>query len=208
MDGCPCRLHDGRRVVAARPRPTVCAARNGPPSQRDLRPAARRPSGGMPGGGGAGNPCRTVVRTGRQLNNNRIAADRSDVWGRRAVKRFLGVHIHDGNWQVRVGHFAYGLDRTRPHHPGRPGASHGDGIASPTAPVQQRDRGAGSASSATDQHVSASSLDRRALAVARNDPTGDRDHSLADVGRFEHLEVGANGQQPGRDLVRPADAKA
>jgi hypothetical protein len=49
----------------------------------------------MPGGGGAGNPDRTVVRTllttEEQLKNNRIAADRSDVWGRRAVKRILGV---------------------------------------------------------------------------------------------------------------------
>ena len=106
MDRCPCRVHDGRRVVAARRRPTVCPARNEPPSQRDLRPAARRPSGGMPGGGGAGNPCRTVVRTGRQLNNNRIAADRSDVWGQRAVKRFLGATLPGWGHRARMGHLA------------------------------------------------------------------------------------------------------
>jgi hypothetical protein len=208
MDGCPCRLHDGRRVVAARLRPTVCPARNGPPSQRDLRPAARRPSGGMPGGGGAGNPCRTVVRTRRQLKNNRIAADRSDVWGQRAVKRFLGEQIHDENWQVHMGDFGYGPDRTRPHHPGRQRASHRDGIAPSTAHGNQRDDGAGRACAATDQRASASSLDRRAVAVTLDDPAGDRDHPLADVGRFEHLEARAHGQQPGRDLVGPADPKA
>ena len=206
MDGCPCRVHDACRVVAARPRPTVSSARNGPPSQRDLRPAARRPSGGMPGGGGAGNPCRTVVRTGRQLKNNRIAADRSMFGDNERSSGFLGPK-HDENWQVWVGDFAHGLDRTRPHHPGRPGSSHRDGNAPPAAHVHQRGRGAGRTRSATDQRTSASSLDRRALAVARHDPAGDRDHSLADVGRFEYLETRADGQHPGRDLVRPADAK-
>jgi len=287
MDRCPCRVHDGRRVVAARRRPTVCPARNEPPSQRDLRPAARRPSGGMPGGGGAGNPCRTVVRTGRQLNNNRIAADRSDVWGQRAVKRFLGATlpvgatfpagppraarpgtrsvptdaagdpptsggtgdvpdrrwngrfrwfrlcsgvgwnaggpksrsarsrpaqiargIHDGNWQVRGGDFDYGLDRTCPHHPGRPGARHRDGSAPPAAPVHQRGGGTARARTARDQRASASSIDRRALAVARHHPVRDRDHPLADLGRLEHLEPRSDRQQPVRHLVRPADAQA
>jgi hypothetical protein len=208
MDECPCRLHDGRRVVAARPRPTVCPARNGPPSQRDLRPAARRPSGGMPGGGGAGNPCRTVVRTGRQLKNNRIAADRSDVWGQRAVKRFLCGRIHDEMWQVRVGDFAYGLDRTRPHHPGRPRASHRDGNAPSAAPVHQRHGDAVRARRATDQRASASSIDRRVLAVTRHHPAGDRDDFLADVGRFEHLEPRSDGQEAVRHLVGPADPQA
>ena len=32
-----------------------------------------------------------LLTTEEQLKNNRIAADRSDVWGRRAVKRFLAA---------------------------------------------------------------------------------------------------------------------
>ena len=64
------------------------------------------------------------------------------------------------------------------------------------------------ARNATDQRASASSLDRRALAVTRHDPAGDRDDSLADVGRFEHLKPRSDRQQAVRHLVGPADAKA
>ena len=39
-----------------------CGHRERTAGHRDLRPAARRPSGGMPGGGGAGTPALTAVR--------------------------------------------------------------------------------------------------------------------------------------------------
>src|SRR4029453_14540065 len=82
-------VQDGRRVVSRGTAVTVSPSTKRTAGQRDHRPAARRSSGGMPGDGGAGIPCRTAVplewTTEEQMKNNRIAAGRLSV-GTQAAK--------------------------------------------------------------------------------------------------------------------------
>src|SRR5687768_17648580 len=111
MDRCPCRLHDGRRVVRSDPARTLTPAQNGPPDNKTFDRRRVDPPAGCRAAAEPANLTGRWSDTAAQPKNNRITADRSDVWGRRAVKRFLGWAIHDGSWQVRGPDSRHGPDR-------------------------------------------------------------------------------------------------
>ena len=107
MDGCPCRVHDGRRVVARGPAPMLYSSTKRTAvidetfDRRRVDPPAGCRAAAEPAilaGWWSGR----LLTTEEQLKNNRIAADRSDVWGRPSGQAVSWRPIHDENWQVRL----------------------------------------------------------------------------------------------------------